>query len=251
MPQFGAACKKRVLQSKQQLRRSIFHAAFLYSTARNLLSHAAMIRMIRAALPCLLPSLLFAAEPLPLFNGKNLDGWTFDVIDPDVKPDAVWSVADGILVCKGRPPGVIRSEKEFSNYELTVEWRWPDGKKPGNSGLLVHASTPRQTFVWPKSLEVQLGSGNAGDFWMLGEMVTIANATPLGRRWLKRQESSENPPGEWNTMKVICKADTITVWVNGVLMNEGSGLSTSKGAICLQSEGAEIHFRKVELTPLE
>jgi len=199
----------------------------------------------------LLPCIALAAEPQPLFNGKNLEGWIFDVIDPHVKPEAVWSVADGLLVCKGRPPGVIRSTKEYSNYDLTVEWRWAPGGKPGNSGLLVHASTPRERFVWPKSLEVQLGSGDAGDFWMIGETVTVANATPQGRRWIKRQESVEKPPGEWNTMKVRCKGDIITVWVNGVLMNEGSGVSANKGAICLQSEGVEIHFRKVEVTPLE
>jgi hypothetical protein len=67
---------------------------------------------------------------------------------------------------------------------------------------------------------------------------------------MKRQESTENKPGEWNTMRVRCDGDKITVWVNDTLMNEGTGLSATKGAICLQSEGAEIHFRKVELTPI-
>lgn len=210
-----------------------------------------MLRKILPLFLCALAPLLHAAEPVALFNGKNLDGWTFDVIDPEAKPTDIWSVADGILICKGRPPGVIRTEKDYENYELTVEWRWAPDKKPGNSGLLVHCSTPRDRFVWPKSLEVQLGSGDAGDFWMIGETVTVPNASAQGRRWLKRQDSTEKPPGEWNRMRVRCKGDTITVWVNDVLMNEGTGLSTSKGAICLQSEGAEIHFRKVELTPIE
>lgn len=198
----------------------------------------------------LLACIATAAEPVALFNGRDLDGWTFDLIDPKVKPEEVWSVQDGILVCKGRPPGVIRTLKDFSDYELRIEWRWAPGGKPGNSGLLVHASKPREMHIWPKSLEVQLGSGNAGDFWMIGESVTVADSTPMGRRWLKRQESTEKPPGEWNTMRVRCKGDQITVWVNDVLMNEGTALSATKGAICLQSEGGEIHFRKVELTPI-
>jgi hypothetical protein len=210
-----------------------------------------MIRRILAAALILPATIISAAESVALFNGKDLDGWTFDIIDPEVKPEAVWSVADGILICKGRPPGVIRTAKDYENYELTIEWRWAPDKKPGNSGLLVHASTPRDRFVWPKSLEVQLGTGDAGDFWMIGETVTVPNATAQGRRWMKRQNSVEKAPGEWNTMRVRCKGDTISVWVNDVLMNEGSGLSTSKGAICLQSEGAEIHFRKVELKPLD
>lgn len=207
---------------------------------------------ISACLLWLLPTVLLAAEPQALFNGRNLDGWTYDVIDPKVKPDAIWSVSEGLLICKGRPPGVIRTTRnDYSNYELTVEWRWAPNAKPGNSGVLIHASKPREMFVWPKSIEVQLGTGNAGDFWMIGENVTVAGSTPQGRRWLKRQDSVENPPGEWNTLRVRCEGEKVTVRVNGTLMNEGAGLSATQGAICLQSEGAEIHFRKVELTPIE
>ena len=211
-----------------------------------------MPRKIAVSLLSLLPCVLLAADPQALFNGKNLDGWTFDVIDPEVKPDAIWSVADGLLVCKGKPPAVIRTAKnDYSNYELIVEWRWAPGGKPGNSGVLIHSSTPRQIFVWPKSIEVQLGTGNAGDFWTIGEKITVAGSTPQGRRWLKRQESTEKPPGEWNSMRICCEGEKVSVWVNDVLMNEGGGLSVKQGAICLQSEGAEIHFRKIELKPIE
>jgi hypothetical protein len=211
-----------------------------------------MLRRILSLASLLVIQPLSAAEKQALFNGKDLTGWTFDIIEKDVKPADIWSVSEGVLICKGRPPGVIRTEKsDFSNYELTVEWRWKPGGKPGNSGLLVHCSTPRQMFVWPKSVEVQLGSGNAGDFWMIGESLTVAGSTPQGRRWLKRQNSSEKPPGEWNTMRVRCEGDKITVWVNDVLMNEATAVSATQGAICLQSEGAEIHFRKVELKPIK
>ena len=211
-----------------------------------------MPRKIAVSLLSLLPCVLLAADPQALFNGKNLDGWTFDVIDPEVKPDAIWSVSDGLLVCKGKPPAVIRTAKnDYSNYELIVEWRWAPGGKPGNSGVLIHSSTPRQIFVWPKSIEVQLGTGNAGDFWTIGEKITVAGSTPQGRRWLKRQESTEKPPGEWNSMRIRCEGEKVSVWVNDVLMNEGGGLSVKQGAICLQSEGAEIHFRKIELKPIE
>ncbi len=209
--------------------------------------------MIRGILISMLAGALAsapAAEPKMLFNGKDLDGWTFDVIDSNVKPTEIWSVTGGNLVCKGRPPGVIRTKADYQDYELVVEWRWAPGGKPGNSGVLVHASKPREMFAWPKSIEVQLGTGNAGDFWMIGEKLTVSGTTPNGRRWMKRQESAEKPPGEWNTLRVRCDGDKITVWVNDTLMNEGAGLSVTKGAICLQSEGAEIHFRKVELTPI-
>jgi Domain of Unknown Function (DUF1080) len=199
----------------------------------------------------LFPAILQAAEKQELFNGTNFEGWTFDMIDPAVKPETVWSVSEGILICKGRPPGVMRSVKDFSNYELTVEWRWAPGAKPGNSGILIHASKPREIFVWPKSTEVQLGHENAGDFWMIGETLTVANAQPQGRRWWKKGEGNEKPPGEWNTARVRSEGDKVTVWINGKLMNEGAGLSTTKGAICLQSEDGEVHFRKVEITLIE
>jgi hypothetical protein len=192
-----------------------------------------------------------AGEPQLLFNGKDFEGWTFDVLDPAVPPEAVWSVADGVLVCKGRPPGVIRTAKEFSDYELLVEWRWAPGGKPGNSGVLIHASKPREMFAWPKSIEVQLAHENAGDFWTIGETLTVADSQPQGRRWWKKGGSHEKPPGEWNTARIRCEGKTVKVWINDKLMNEGTALSTDEGAICLQSEGGEVHFRKVELTPIK
>lgn len=198
----------------------------------------------------ILTSSLQAGEPQLLFNGKDFTGWTFDIIDPAVKPESVWSVSEGILICKGRPPGVMRTVKSYSNYELNLEWRWAPGAKPGNSGILIHASKPRQIFVWPKSFEIQLGHGNAGDFWMIGETLTVANAQPQGRRWWKKGEGDEKPTGEWNSARVRCDDKKVTVWVNGTLINEGFDLSVIKGAICLQSEGGEVHFRKIALTPL-
>ncbi len=208
-----------------------------------------MIREMSALL--LSVTFLQAAEPQALFNGKDFSGWTFDGIDPKTPPESVWSVRDGVIVCKGRPPGVMRTEKEFSNYELIVEWRWAPDTKPGNSGILVHSSTPREMFVWPKSIEVQLAADHAGDFWMIGESLTVEGSKAEGRRWLKKAASAEQAVGEWNTAKVRCEGDKVTVWINGTLMNEGTGLSVTRGAICLQCEGGEVHFRKVELTPIE
>ena len=75
----------------------------------------------------ILTSSLQAGEPQLLFNGKDFTGWTFDIIDPAVKPESVWSVSEGILICKGRPPGVMRTVKSYSNYELNLEWRWAPG----------------------------------------------------------------------------------------------------------------------------
>jgi hypothetical protein len=115
----------------------------------------------------------------------------------------------------------------------------------------IHASKPRELFVWPKSHRSPTRHRKCRRLLDDRRKSHVANSTPQGRRWLKRQESTEKPPGEWNTMRIRCEADQVSVWVNGTLMNEGTGLTATQGAICLQSEGAEIHFRKVELTPIE
>lgn len=189
-------------------------------------------------------------KAVSLFNGKDLSGWTYHLRDPDVKMEDVWSVTDGVLVCQGKPAGYIRTKDEFENYKISLEWRWPE--KGGNSGLLVH--TVGKDNVWPKSLEVQLGSGNAGDFWVIGG-VTIdmpdIEKRRKGRRHLNLTDGSEKPIGEWNTMEVVCDGGEVTVHVNGELVNKCSDCSVTKGTISLQSEGTEIHFRNIKLTPLK
>jgi hypothetical protein len=202
---------------------------------------------------CILGGCLITAvaEPVALFNGRDLQGWTFDLQgEPD--PQTTWSVQDGLLVCQGKPPGVIRTEKEYGNYELTVEWRWTPGTAGGNSGVLIHCSKPRELGIWPRSLEVQLGKGNAGDFWTIRETIEVDSARQpaKGRRILNLTDDSEKPVGEWNTLRVRCAGRQVSVWVNGDKVNEGSNCSASAGAICLQSEGAPIQFRTVELNPL-
>jgi hypothetical protein len=198
-----------------------------------------------------LPVSTHAVEPIRLFNGRDLTGWTFD-LKGDTAPAETWSVQDGVLTCTGRPAGVLRTAETYANYELTVEWRWAEEGKGGNSGVLIHTSTPRQLDIWPKSLEVQLASGNAGDFWMIGETIQVpAERTPKeGRRILNLTDHSERPVGEWNTLRIQCNGAEVTVWINGDKVNEGTACSASKGAICLQSEGAPIQFRRVELKPL-
>lgn len=188
-----------------------------------------------------------------LFDGKNLDAWTYYLDKPDAKLEDVWSISDGVLVCKGRPVGYLITKEEFSDYELRLEWRWPQGSRGGNSGVLVHSTTPKALGVWPKSIEVQLASGDAGDFWVIGTEITIPDADKRrqGRRHLNLTDGSEKPIGQWNEMVIICRQDRITVYVNGDLVNECTGASATRGAIALQSEGAEIHFRNIRLKKLE
>jgi len=213
---------------------------------------------------CLLLLSLAVTRSLPaadegeivLFNGRNLDGWTAVLQDPAAKPEEVWSVEDGVLVCKGRgkKSGYLRTTRDdFENYTLTLQWRFPEGTPGGNSGVLVHASTPNALGVWPKSLEAQLNHQNAGDIWVIGTTCQIENAAERvkGRRHLNLTDNSERPIGQWNDYKIVCRGDEVTIWVNGDLVNHVTKCSVNKGAICLQAEGADIEFRNIRLAPLK
>src|SRR5690349_1941865 len=116
-------------------------------------------------------------KPIELFNGRDLTGWT-GVLDGDkAKTEDVWTVADGVLMCKGNPRGYLRTERgDFHDYMLTLEWRFPAGSKGGNSGVLVHTNEPGALGIWPKSMEAQLNHQNAGDIWVIGTTCQIENA---------------------------------------------------------------------------
>lgn len=194
------------------------------------------------------------SEAVVLFNGKDLAGWKAVLADEKAKPEDVWSVKDGVLACKGEPRGYIRTEKgDFANYVLKLQWRFPPGTKGGNSGVLVHTSTPNAIGIWPKSLEAQLNHLNAGDIWVIGETCEIENAAERvkGRRHLNLTDDSEKPIGEWNQYEITCQGDDLKIKVNGVLVNHVTKCSAAKGAICLQSEGAPIEFREITLQPIK
>lgn len=199
-----------------------------------------------------------------LFNGSDLRGWHADV--PDLETDSTlkspFLVRNGLLVSLGTPNGHLITDSVYQDYKLDVEYRFPG--VPGNCGVLVHASTPRALYdMFPKSLEVQMMHANAGDFWCIAEDITVPEmesrrglpenwGTTEGkeRRIMNLTDGSENPPGQWNAMKIECTGSSIRVWVNGILVNAGYNCTATRGRIALQAEGSEVEFRKVTLTPL-
>jgi hypothetical protein len=200
-----------------------------------------------------------------LFNGKDLNNWYSDVPDLDKDPKLRYPfiIRDGKLVSLGTPEGHLLTKESYQNYRLEVEYRFAG--KPGNCGVLVHASTPRALYaMFPKSIEVQMMHANAGDFWCIVENIKVHDMekrrgpkenwgiTEGKERCIKNlTDNSEKPLGEWNSMIIECRNDTIKVWVNGDVVNDGFGATAQKGQIALQAEGAEVEFRKVDLTPLK
>ncbi|HEX5051525.1 MAG TPA: DUF1080 domain-containing protein [Planctomycetota bacterium] len=226
------------------------------------------MRRLAASWLALLPACAGTPEhsgPIALWNGRDLAGWHVDVPEADHDPSIAcpFAVRDGLLVSPGKPEGHLITDESFHDYKLAVEWRWPG--KPGNSGVLVHASTPRRLYrQFPQSIECQLHAGNAGDFWCIGEDITVPDMEVrrgpkqkwgveegCARRIQNLTDDSEKAPGQWNEMVIECRGREVTIWVNGTLVNHGTGCTADHGQIALQAEGDACEFRKIELEPLQ
>ncbi|HEV2292615.1 MAG TPA: DUF1080 domain-containing protein [Tepidisphaeraceae bacterium] len=190
-----------------------------------------------------------ADEEAPLFNGKDLSGWTHFTPEPNVKMEDVWTVKDGVIHCTGKPTGFLKSKQTYKDLELTFDWRWP--QKPGNSGVLLRTQEPDA--IWPKSIEPQLMHQNAGDLHLLGGFTArpAGDASRLQNgRIRKLQPSNEKPAGEWNTYRIRLVGDKVELWVNGTKQNEAVRVDDVAGTISFQSEGAPIEFRNIKLVDL-
>jgi len=199
-------------------------------------------------------------EAVALFDGKSLAGWDCFLQDANVQMEDVWSVRDGVLTCKGEPLGYLFTKKEYTNYQLIVEWRWAPGTEPGNSGLLLRIAGDPISFL-PKCVEAQLKSGDAGDLWgfygasIQGDadrMRVVKDHELLGDfAGVGKIKANEKPPGAWNRYEITLAGGDLTVLVNGEKVNEATGLDVVPGKVGLQSEGGRIEFRAVKLVPVE
>jgi len=193
-----------------------------------------------------------------LFNGKDLTGW----IDVNTSPET-WSVKDGLLICKGKPIGVMRSEKQYENFLLHVEWRHME--PGGNSGIFAWSDALPFGNRLPKGLEIQMleldwvklhtRKGKTppiayvhGELFGAGGLNAVPD-NPRGRR-SKSLENRCKGKGEWNTYDVVCVDGVVKLSVNGKFVNGISQVQWKKGYLCLESEGAEIHFRNLKIMEL-
>ena len=185
-----------------------------------------------------------------LFNGKDLTGWTAFLQD-DGKMEDVWRVEDGILICKGNPIGYIRTQADFTNYVLKLEWRFnPATRQAGNSGVLLRVIGEDK--VWPRSVEAQLQSGNAGDFWNIDKFpMKVVEERTQGRNTKKTHFAEKPIIGQWNEYEIIVNGGDVTLNVNDETLNRAWEVMETPGKIALQSEGAEIHFRNIRLVPIK
>ncbi len=184
-------------------------------------------------------------------------------VNVNTEPET-WTLQKDILVCSGHPIGVMRSEKQYENFILHIEWKHMEAG--GNSGVFVwsNADPPEDTRL-PDGVEVQMLELDwvklnirdgitppvayvHGELFGVGGVKTIPD-NPRGTRSMSIENRCRGK-GEWNTYDVVCVDGTIKLSVNGRFVNGISQSTQKKGYLCLESEGAEIHFRNINILEL-
>lgn len=213
----------------------------------------------------------------PLFNGRDLSGFDTFLRNRGLNrdPTHVFAVEKGVIHVSGREMGYIVTKQAFTRFYMRADFKWGKGtfgERAGqarDSGILY--SIQGEDKVWPRSVEFQIKEGETGDFWMTdGAALTGSNgkrvtgppgsARNIGHMGKGPTENTigfrnssgelEKPRGQWNTLELIVNGDVIHQYVNGKLANIGRDPSPTEGKILLQSEGAEIFFRNLQIAPL-
>jgi len=213
---------------------------------------------MRQALPLLLLApFLAAADPKPFFNGKDLDGW----VNLNCGPKT-WSVKDGELVTSGTPYGLLRSDRQYENFEIEFEWMHVNTKDVGNSGFFVWCDgLPQIGGPYTRGIEVQVLVNYPKNDWATnhGDVFSVSGATckpdrphPT-KKGLERCLPSEDRckgGGEWNHYKVVANDGSIKLSVNGKEVSGVSDCNPRKGYLAFESEGAECHYKNLKFKEL-
>ncbi len=213
-------------------------------------------RVTIASLSVLIFSFGRTQEFKPLFNGKNLNGWNSFLRSGGKNNDTgkVFSVTNGLLHITGKEFGYIVTERSFTNFHLVVEFKWGEKKypprenQPRDNGICYYVVP--EDHVWPRSIECQVQEGDCGDFWLIDSVTRVVDGIkrgPTNKPRVIKKKDNEKPSGEWNKIEVIAQNGKCTHLVNGLVVNEGTDANLRSGRILIQSEGAEIYYRRIEV----
>ncbi|MFI3321340.1 MAG: DUF1080 domain-containing protein [Rikenellaceae bacterium] len=188
-----------------------------------------------------------AQKSTKLYNGKNLDNWGLVTKNSEDIASKEFKANKGVIDISGKF-GYMYTLEQYSNYKLTLEWRWVG--EGSNSGVFLNLQGEKK--VWPACFEVQLSSGSAGGIIHSGGTTSDEFYKNNKKPFLKGyKEGLEKELGKWNKLEVVCTPNQIQTYVNGTKQCEINNLSQKKGNIALQGEGKAIQFRKVVVTPLK
>ena len=189
---------------------------------------------------CGTASLAMGGEPVPLFNGKDLTGWT----------GAEYVVNDGVLICSG---DILRTEKQYSNYVFEFDFLLPKG---GNNGIGIHY--PGEGRPSGTGMELQILDNSHPKYAKLKETQyhgSLYKLQAAKRGFLK-------PPGEWNHQKITVNGPQVIVELNGTKIlnadlnrlsaknSKHKGVKRRSGYICFCGHGAPVQFRNMTILEL-
>jgi hypothetical protein len=205
---------------------------------------------------CLITATSIAAEPspsfTPLFNGRDLSGW----INVNCAPET-FTVRDGMIHCDGIPTGALRTDRQYENFILELEWRHM--KSGGNAGVFIWSGSlpaPGQPFL--RAIEVQVldhGYGKSDWFTTHGDIFPIHGSTmkpfspSKGDRSFPKEFRSKGT-NEWNHYRIVATNGVIRLSVNGAEVSGGTDCSWRKGYIALESEGGIVDWRNLRIQEL-
>ena len=187
-----------------------------------------------------------------LFNGENLDGWVIVNGAP-----STWTIKDDMIICSGKPTGVMRTERMYENFILELDWRHMVTN--GNAGLFIWSDPiPSKGAPFTRSIEVQVMDGKELDWYtthgdifsIWGAKMTPDDLHPNGYERCLPSDRRSNPSPQWNHYTVTCIDGQINLAVNGAFVSGGSNITPNKGYICLESEGTEVHFANIRIMEL-
>lgn len=209
-----------------------------------------------------------SSDPLKIYSIEQVDG-------------------EPVLHISGQVFGGLSTEEMFGDYHLSFQYKWGDKKWPPrmerkrDSGVLIHCTGPQGAMwnVWMRSLECQVQETDTGDLYALAGTSTcvpslVAPNQPKtyqpggkvhcigaggGGAVVKRSENHE-AVDDWNQVDIMAVGDEAVYKVNGnVVMHlqnakigsQATGKTLTRGHIQIQSEGAEVFYRRIQIRPLK
>lgn len=184
-----------------------------------------------------------------LFDGESLSGWT--AIDSKA---GNWRVVAGLLETRGDGKGWLSTNREYSDFELMVDYRLRPG---GNSGILIRA--PHRGDPSFDGIEIQILDDQAPIYRSLKPEQYTGSVYGV----LAAQRGHARPPGEWNSLRIVAIGSRIRVELNGMKILEGDlsssiarlprhrGLARSRGFLGLQSHESRVEFRSIALREIK
>lgn len=218
-----------------------------------------------------------------LFNGENLNNWDLFIDKQNqLNTSDIFSVVnindEHLIRISGETNGSLATKQSFENYHLRLVFRWGEQvSSKRNSGLLYHSfgDFGAAFGVWMTNIEFQMMHQNLGDTYLMLNTTCETNARKEGDTYffdtnakpvqfgqhaagpsIKKSADHEKELSEWNTLDLYCLGNTAIHVVNGqvVMQNNNTGIfidgkiePLSSGKIQIQSEGAELFIKSVEI----